>query len=127
MGPPGGTGNYGWERRTRTSTTGSRAPRPTIRRSPSDSAIVRGGSGSVKARRLQDGVLERSAGLEARHAARRDLDDLAGARVAAVALGAAAHHERPEAPEGHALALLERLEHVVDEGVERALRGHLRS
>src|SRR5262249_28471453 len=41
MGPPGETNACGWERRTRTSTTGSRAPRPTIRRSPNVVAILR--------------------------------------------------------------------------------------
>ena len=41
MGPPGEPNACGWERRTRTSTTGSRAPRPTIRRSPNVVAILR--------------------------------------------------------------------------------------
>src|ERR1700693_4231330 len=48
---------------------------------------------------LEDGALERAAGLEARHTAGRDLDGLAGAGIAAVAPCTRAHHEGAEAPE----------------------------
>src|SRR5262245_21988325 len=141
MGPPGGTDAIGWERRTRTSTTGSRAPRPTIRRSPNASAIVSvdlrgvkatarpdGRNGSVsRVDRLQDGDLQGRARLETGDATGWNWYRLAGAGVASVPGGAAAHQKRPEAAERDAPAFLEGVEHVVDEGVERALRRDLRS
>src|SRR4030095_6131463 len=91
-----GTKN-GWGRRARTPITRARTWRPTIRRSPSATAIVRGGvsggQGSarvcayrVREERLENGGLERPTGLEARHLLGGDADGLAGARVAAVAL-----------------------------------------
>src|SRR6185503_10910198 len=77
------------------------------------------------ARGLQQRVLQRAARLEPRHAARRDLDGLAGAGIAAVALGPAAHQEGSEAADGHLAASLERIEDPVEESVERLLSGDL--
>src|SRR6266581_8082066 len=48
MGPRRRDEAVGWERRSRTSTTGSRAPRPTIRRSPNPRAVYDGPFGAVK-------------------------------------------------------------------------------
>src|SRR5438093_8639249 len=127
MGPPGGTKTTGWERRTRTSTTGSRAPRPTIRRSPSVPAILRRGAWHCQGAGLQDGPLERPAGLEARHAAGRNLDGLARPGIPAVALGAPRDQEGAEAADGHLPALPEGVEDLVQERVEGALRGDLGS
>src|SRR6266436_6859788 len=50
MGPRRRDEAIGWERRSRTSTTGSRAPRPTIRRSPNLRAVYDGPFGAVKKR-----------------------------------------------------------------------------
>src|SRR3989338_8199670 len=88
-------------------------------------ARARERSGEESRPGLQDCGLERAAGLEARDLGGRDLDDLAGAGVAAVTLGPPADHERAEAADGDAPALLERLEDGVEEGVERTLRGDL--
>src|SRR6266540_1610374 len=120
----------GWERRTRTSTTGSRAPRPTIRRSPSVPAILRRGARDCQGAHLEDlenGPLERPAGLEARHAAGRNLDGLARPGIPAVALGAPRDQEGAEAADGHLPALPEGVEDLVQERVESALRGDLGS
>src|ERR1700730_9079926 len=83
---------------------------------PAALAIVRaaalecqGRKGAELARLLQV-VLQRAARLEAGHPAGRNLDGLAGARVAAVALGSAADQERAEAADGDPAAALERVE-----------------
>src|SRR4029453_16274041 len=101
-----GTKN-GWGRRARTPITRARTWRPTIRRSPNASAIVRGAlSGCQGARResrgaaLEDGGLERAAGLEAGHLGGGNADGLAGTGVAAIALRASAHPEGAEAAGG---------------------------
>src|SRR3970040_521168 len=72
---------------------------------PAATAIVRGAPAGcqgkecrgVSARRLLERMSQRPARLEAGHAAGRDLDGLAGAGVAAIALGAAARQEGAEA------------------------------
>src|SRR5690349_6607672 len=129
----------GWGRRARTPITRARTWRPTIRRSPSGDGHCTGRDfkvsrqGPVTARvlpacvRLLHVVLQRAAGLEARDPTGGNLDDLAGAGIAAVALGPAAHQEGPEAADGHLPAPLQRLEHAVEQGVERALRRDLRA
>src|SRR5215813_14203880 len=75
--------------------------------------------------RLQDGGLERAAGLEARHARGGNPDDVARARVASVAGDPLAHHEGAEAADGDPSPLLERVEYAHEEGVEGPLRRHL--
>src|SRR5215470_16035712 len=129
----------GWGRRARTPITRARTWRPTIRRSPSSVGHCTGRGFKVSRRgplttrvraacaRLLHVVLQRAAGLEARDATGGDLDDLAGARVATVALGPAAHEEGPEAADGHLPAPLQRVEHAVEQGVEGALGGDLRA
>src|ERR1700687_182123 len=102
---------------------------------PAATVIVRGGAAGCQGRtdaELADGLslqmrLERAARLEARHPARGDLDGLAGPRIAAVALGPPAHQEGAEAADGHLPAAAERIEHVVEQGIERLLGGDLRA
>src|SRR6476646_2227597 len=96
---------------------------------PAATVIVRGAAAGCQGRtdaELADGAslqvrLERAARLEARHPARGDLDGLAGARVATVALGPAAHQEGPEAADGHLPPAAERVEHDVEQRGERLL------
>src|SRR6266542_44171 len=82
---------------------------------------------SERERGLEDGPLERAARLEARHAAGRDLDGLARPGIPPVALGAPGDHEGAEAADGHPPAFDQGAEDAVQERVEGALRGHLRS
>src|SRR5262249_49146596 len=129
----------GWGRRARTPITRARTWRPTIRRSPSSVGHCTGRGAEVSRRgpltarvltacvRLLHVVLQRAAGLEARDATGGNLDDLPGAGIAAVAFGPAAHQEGPEAADGYLPAPLQRFEHAVEQGVERALRGDLRA
>src|SRR4030095_6813893 len=76
---------------------------------------------------LENGRLQRAARLEARHLLGRNANRLARARVAAVALGAAAHHERPEAADGDAAAAAQRIEHAAHARLEHLLRPDLRA
>ena len=69
-----------------------------------------------------DRVLERFAGLEARHVGRRDLDRRARLRVAALATGPVLDREGTEADQGNLIAFLQGLGDVVDDGVERTTR-----
>src|SRR5262245_56650390 len=71
--------------------------------------------------------LEGAARAEARHLGGRNLNLLAGARVAAVAGGAARDDERAEAGDRDAAAAAERLDDAADEGVHGALGGGLRA
>src|SRR5581483_1277402 len=61
---------------------------------------------------------ERGAGAERHTAARRDVDRLPGARVAALARLRLRHSPAPEAGETHALLLRQRLADGVDDGVD---------
>src|SRR6267378_3448714 len=62
---------------------------------------------------------------EARHLGRRNLDLLAGARVAAVARRAPRDDERAKSGDGHAPAAAERLDDAGDHGVHGLLRSGL--
>src|SRR5678816_2585459 len=77
-------------------------------------------------RALLEVIFQRAARPEAGHAAGRDADGLAGTRVAPVALSAAADQEGAEAADGHLPTATERVEHVVEQRVQRLLRGGLR-
>src|SRR5207248_10631917 len=118
----------GWGRRIRTPATWSRATRPTTRRSPTNAPNLtiptnERPSGAAERRRnatipnSANRGLERAARAEARHLGGRNLNLLAGARVAAVAGGAARDHERAEAGDRHAAAASERFDDAPDEGV----------
>src|SRR6266851_9774129 len=81
----------GWGRRIRTPAAWSRATCPTTRRSPTNAPnLTTPPNGSADRR------LERAARAEARHLGRRNLDLLAGARVAPVAGRAARDDEGAE-------------------------------
>src|SRR6266446_4508432 len=102
---------------------------------PAATAIVRGGAAGCQDRTdaelahaaLLQVRLQRAARLEARHPARGDLDGLAGARVTTVPLGPAAHQEGAEAADGHLPPAAERVEHIVEQGIEGFLGGDLRA
>src|SRR5258705_3690036 len=79
----------GWGRRIRTPATWSRATRPTTRRSPTNAPNLTIPNSANRG-------LEGAARAEARHLDGRNLNLLAGARVAAVARGAARDHECSE-------------------------------
>ena len=68
--------------------------------------------------RSVQGVLQRLAGLEGGNLGSLDLDGGTGARVAAGARGALAHHERAEAHQGNVVAFLQRLADDVGDGIE---------
>src|SRR5712692_7127048 len=89
--------------------------------------ILRGSRGRRAELWLQDGPLERPAGLEARHAAGRNHDGLARPGIPAVALGAPGDQEGAEAADGHLPALPEGVHDLVQERAEGALRGDLGS
>src|SRR5438128_2272902 len=73
------------------------------------------GPASVSPSPGEDGALERAARLEPRHATGRQLDRLARAGIAAVALGAPADQEGAEAGDRDPTALAEGGEHPVHE------------
>src|SRR5262249_32614877 len=104
----------GWGRRIRTPATWSRATRPTTRRSPTNAPNLTIANSANRG-------LEGAARAEARHLGGRNLNLLAGARVAAVAGGAARDDERAEAGDRDATAAAERLDDAADEGVHGAL------
>src|SRR5262249_14488026 len=123
----------GWGRRIRTPATWSRATRPTTRRSPTNAPNLtiptnegRPGARAETGNSAKRG-LEGAARAEARHLGGRNLDLLAGARVAAVAGGAARDDERAEAGDRDAAAAAERLDDAADEGIHGALGGGLRA
>src|SRR5262245_9125007 len=76
---------------------------------------------------LENGGLQRAARLETRNFFRRNANRISRPRIPAVALGAPADHEGPEAADGDAAAAAQRLEHAAHERLERLLRGDLRS
>src|SRR5262245_43339033 len=76
---------------------------------------------------VENGGLQRAARLETRNFFRRNANRVSRPRIPAVALGAAADHEGPEAANGDAAAAAQRIEHAAHEGLERLLRGDLRS
>ena len=74
--------------------------------------------------RALDGLLQRGAGAEARHLARRDLDLLAGLRVHTLAGAAVGDRELPEAGEVDLAAARQHLLDRVEDGVDRLVRPH---
>src|SRR5262249_59818732 len=92
-----------------------------------DADLPKGRTGAQQMTDLQNGALERAAGLETRHAARGNLDGLARPRVATVALGAPADEEGAEAADGHLPTTAEGVGDVAEERVQRALGGDLGS
>src|SRR5262249_32733883 len=89
-----------------------------------------GARGTVKAsgrRTSQYRSLERATWLEAWHAARGNLDRIPGPGISAAALGALRHQKGAESADGDLPAFPQRVEDAVQERVERALRGDLRS
>src|SRR6266508_910639 len=74
-----------------------------------------------------DRRLERATRAEARHLGRRNLDLLAGARVAPVAGRAARDDERAKSGNRDAATAAQRLDDAADERVHGALRGGLRA
>src|SRR5215813_15210158 len=83
--------------------------------------------GTPKTASLANRGLQGAARAEARHLGGRNLNLLAGARVAAVAGGAARDDECAEAGDRNAAAAAERLDDAADEGVHGALGGGLRA
>src|SRR2546425_9587698 len=74
-----------------------------------------------------DRRLEGAARAEARHLGRRNLDLLAGARVAPVAGRAARDDERAKSRNRDTATAAQRIDDAADEGVHGALRGGLRA
>src|SRR5206468_6789623 len=74
-----------------------------------------------------DRRLEGAARAEARHLGRRNLDLLAGARVAPVSGRAARDDERAESRNRDTATAAQRIDDAADEGVHGALRGGLRA
>src|SRR5262245_15086505 len=68
-----------------------------------------------------DRRLERAAGSKAGHLRGRNLDLLAGARIAAIPRGPFCHNERPKSGDGHAPTAPQRLHDAAGEGIHGAL------